>query len=168
MIFVTVGTHEQPFDRLVKCIDEMVGNKIITEKVIIQKGYTYYEPTYCETYKLIGYDKMNEFINEARIVITHGGPSSFIAPITVGKIPIVMPRLKKFNEHVNDHQLEFARQVEKKMKNIIVVENEKELQDAIINYDGKIKKCKSENLNNNKVFNQNLEKIVEKMFNSED
>ena len=168
MIFVTVGTHEQPFDRLVKYIDEMVGNKLITEKVIIQKGYTNYEPAYCETYKLIGYDKMNEFINESRIVITHGGPSSFIAPITIGKIPIVMPRLQKYNEHVNDHQLEFARQVEKKMNNIIVVENEKELQDAIIYYDEKIKKCKSKNLNNNKKFNQNLEKIVEKMFKSEE
>lgn len=168
MIFVTVGTHEQPFDRLVKCIDEMVKNKLINEKVIIQKGYTDYEPTCCETYKLIGYDKMNEFINEARIVITHGGPSSFIAPITIGKIPIVMPRLQKYNEHVNDHQLEFARQVEKRMNNIIVVENEKELQDAIINYDEKIKKCKSKNLNNNKQFNQDLEKIVEKMFKSEE
>lgn len=168
MIFVTVGTHEQPFDRLVKTIDKMVENKIITEKVIIQKGYTNYEPIYCESYKLIGYDKMNEFIREARIVITHGGPSSFIAPITIGKVPIVMPRMQKYNEHINNHQLEFVRQVEKRMKNIIVVENEKELQDAIIHYDEKIKKCRRKSINNNEEFNKKLEMIVEKMFKSEE
>ena len=53
MIFVTVGTHEQPFDRLLKCIDKMVESGKIKEKVIIQKGYTDYNPCHCESYKLI-------------------------------------------------------------------------------------------------------------------
>ena len=47
MIFVTVGTHEQPFDRLLKCIDEMVEERKIKEEVIIQKGYSDYEPIHC-------------------------------------------------------------------------------------------------------------------------
>lgn len=156
MIFVTVGTHEQPFDRLLKCIDKMVEDGIINEKVIIQKGYTDYEPTYCESYNLIGYDEMQKYIKEARIVITHGGPASFSAPLSIGKIPIVVPRQLKYNEHVNDHQLAFTKQVEKRMKNIIVVENEKEIKDFVVNYDIKI-----ENLNNN--LNSNNKKFVEKM-----
>ena len=156
MIFVTVGTHEQPFDRLLKCIDKMVEDGIINEKVIIQKGYTDYEPTYCESYNLIGYDEMQKYIKEARIVITHGGPASFSAPLSIGKIPIVVPRQLKYNEHVNDHQLAFTNQVEKRMKNIIVVENEKEIKDFVVNYDIKI-----ENLNNN--LNSNNKKFVEKM-----
>ena len=111
MIFVTVGTHEQGFDRLVKEIDELKRDNIIKDEVIIQKGYTEYEPKYCKAYKLIGYDEMQKYLDEAKIIITHGGPASFIAPLTIGKVPIVVPRQKDFNEHVNNHQLEFVRQV---------------------------------------------------------
>jgi len=111
MIFVTVGTHEQGFERLVKEIDDLKGNGTIKEDVIIQKGYTEYEPKNCISYKLIGYEDMQKNMNEARIIITHGGPASFIAPLTIGKVPIVVPRQKDFNEHVNNHQLEFVKQV---------------------------------------------------------
>ena len=59
---------------------------------------------------------MQENIKKARIVITHGGPASFLDPLKYGKIPVVVPRKKEFNEHVNNHQLEFSRQVKKRMK----------------------------------------------------
>ena len=160
MIFVTVGTHEQSFDRLVKCIDEMVRDNLINEEVIIQKGYTDYEPKYCESYKLIPYDKMNEYNEKARIVITHGGPASFIAPLSIGKIPIVVPRKKEFNEHINDHQLDFCKEVEKRMQNIIVVETKDELIDAIVNYDAKVNQMSKTNTSNNKIFNEELEKEI--------
>ena len=52
MIFVTVGTHEQSFERLVKKVDDLKRDKVIDEDVVIQKGYTDYEPLYCESYKL--------------------------------------------------------------------------------------------------------------------
>ena len=51
---------------------------------------------------------MNELVEKARIVITHGGPSSFLMVLQKGKIPIVVPRQKQFDEHVNDHQVEHA------------------------------------------------------------
>ncbi len=160
MIFVTVGTHEQPFDRLLKCIDKMVTDGKIKEEVIVQKGYTDFELKYCEEYKLIGYDEIQKYIQEARIVITHGGPASFIAPLSIGKIPIVVPRKKEYNEHVNNHQLDFAKQVEKRMKNIIVAEDEEELEDAIINYDDKIKKLNSNMISNNKKFIERLNESI--------
>ena len=164
MIFVTVGTHEQPFDRLIKCIDQMVADGKINDEVIIQKGYTYYEPQNCKSYKLIGYEEMKEYIAEARIVITHGGPASFVAPLSIGKIPIVVPRQYKYNEHVNDHQLEFVRAVEKRMKNIIVAENEEDIIDSIINYDKKII-CLSKKLNgNNNKFIKNITSEIKKIF----
>ena len=108
MIFVTVGTHEQPFNRLIQKIDELKKNGIIQEKVIMQTGFSTYEPKYCEWSKLLPYKDMVQNVADARIVITHGGPASFIMPLQVGKIPIVVPRQKKFEEHVNDHQVEFA------------------------------------------------------------
>lgn len=165
MIFVTVGTHEQPFDRLLKWIDKMVEEEIIKEKVIIQKGYTDYEPQKCESYKLIGYEDMQKYIAEARIVVTHGGPASFIAPLSIGKIPVVVPRQKDYNEHVNNHQLEFANEVEKRMKNIIVAETEEELIDSITNYNKKIEILSGDLASNNKKFNIELEKEIEQLYN---
>ena len=48
--------------------------------------------------------------------LIYGGPASFIMPLQVGKVPVVVPRQKKYGEHVNDHQLEFAQEVEKRKK----------------------------------------------------
>ena len=48
MIFVTVGTHEQPFNRLIRKIDELKRDGIIKEEVIMQIGYSTYEPKYCK------------------------------------------------------------------------------------------------------------------------
>lgn len=164
MIFVTVGTHEQPFDRLLKCIDKMIDEKKIKEEVIVQKGYTDYIPKNYKDEKLIPYEEMQKNIEKARIVITHGGPASFIAPLAIGKIPIVVPRKKELNEHVNNHQLDFACEVEKRMKNIIVARNDEELIDAIINYDEKIKKLSNHNSSNNKKFNRDLQKEIKELF----
>lgn len=160
MIFVTVGTHEQPFDRLIKKVDELKKNGVIQEEVIIQTGFSKYEPQYCQWSKLIPYQQMIKNVEDARIVITHGGPASFIMPLQVGKIPIVVPRQYQFNEHVNDHQVEFARNVASRMKNIILVEEIEALEKALKNYDSIIgKMCIGMN-SNNKKFNENLEDIV--------
>ncbi len=164
MIFVTVGTHEQSFDRLLKWVDELVEKKVIKEKVIIQKGYTDFESKNCKTYKLIGYEEMQKYVSDARIVISHGGPASFIAPLSIGKIPIVVPRKKEFNEHVNDHQLDFAKQVEKRMNNIIVVETKKQLENAITNYNNITKKMDKLCCSNNDKFNENLMKEIENIM----
>ena len=123
MIFVTVGTHEQPFNRLVEFIDKLVENEIIKDEVIIQTGYSTYKPKFCKFNKMLPYQEMVKNVQNARIVITHGGPASFIMPLQYGKIPIVVPRQKKFNEHVNNHQVTFCKQVEDRYGNILVAES---------------------------------------------
>ncbi len=164
MIFVTVGTHEQPFNRLIEEIDRLKGENIIEDEVIIQKGYSTYEPKYCEAFDLIGYDEMDKYIKEARIVITHGGPASFIAPLALKKIPIVVPRQKKYNEHVNDHQLEFSKAVAARQNNLIVVEGVSELSNVICNY-LEIVQTKSSNMTSNTSgFNMELNKAVKALF----
>ena len=134
MIFVTVGTHEQPFNRLVQKIDELKKDGTIREDVIIQTGFSTYEPKYCQWSKLIPYQQMVKNVADARVVITHGGPASFIMPLQMGKTPIVVPRQHQFNEHVNDHQVEFARNVAQRMGTIIPVEDIDTLGDIITNY----------------------------------
>lgn len=164
MIFVTVGTHEQPFNRLVQEIDNLKRDGVITEDVIIQTGYSTYEPKYCQWDKLIPYKQMIKNVEDARIVITHGGPASFIMPLQMGKTPIVVPRQKKFDEHVNDHQVEFARNVAQRMGTIIPVEDINELGGIIKNYDEICANMGNSMFNNNELFCENLKKIVDSMF----
>ena len=164
MIFVTVGTHEQQFNRLIEEVDKLKEDGIIKEEVFIQTGFSTYEPKHCQWSKLISYKEMNNKIKEARIIITHGGPASFIAPLQIGKIPIVVPRQEKYGEHVNDHQLEFAKNVEERNKNIIPVYDIKDLKEKILDYDKIISKMDSKISNNNEKFNKRLEIEIKEMF----
>lgn len=160
MIFVTVGTHEQPFNRLVQCIDELKGNGIIEEDVVIQTGFSTYEPKFCSWSKLFPYQEMVKYVDKARIVITHGGPSSFIMPLQIGKTPIVVPRQKQFGEHVNDHQVEFCKAVSERQKNIIVVEDISDLKDTLINYHAIVDSMTTGLKSNNSKFNEEFERLV--------
>lgn len=164
MIFVTVGTHEQPFNRLVKCMDDLKKDGTITEEVIIQTGYSTYEPKYCKWQKLFPYQEMLQLVDKARIVITHGGPSSFIMPLQSGNTPIVIPRRREFNEHVNNHQLSFAKAVADRMGTIIVVEDIDKLGNTIMNYEKIVTGMKNGLKTNNSRFNEELSKIVDEMF----
>lgn len=164
MIFVTVGTHEQPFNRLVECVDNLKKDGIIKEDIVIQVGYSTYEPVYCKWQKLFPYQDMLKLVQEARIVITHGGPSSFIMPLQIGKIPIVVPRRHEFSEHVNDHQVTFSKEVADRMGTIIVVEDMDKLGATIINYEKIVNGMKNQLKTNNAVFNDRLAEIVDELF----
>lgn len=164
MIFATVGTHEQPFNRLVKCLDSLKEKGVIEDEVIIQTGYSTYEPKYCIWQKLYPYQTICELVEKARIVITHGGPSSFIMPLQIGKTPIVVPRRYEFNEHVNDHQINFCREVAERMGTIIVIEDIDKLADTIINYNEIIENMQTGIKSNNEKFNEEFSVIVDDMF----
>lgn len=163
MIFITVGTHEQQFNRLVEYMDKWAASH--DEDVVIQTGYSTYEPKHCEWSKLYSYSKMVEWVDMARIVITHGGPSSFIMPLQIGKTPIVVPRKHEFNEHVNNHQVKFCEEVANRMGNILLVENIEELGSVIDGYEDL--KRKGKNTSNNAKFCMELEGIVDEMFKRE-
>ena len=163
MIFVTVGTHEQPFNRLIEAVDRLCGAGVINEPVVMQTGFSTYEPQHCEWHKLLPYPEMVKKVAEARIVITHGGPASFIMPLQVGKIPIVVPRQLQFNEHVNDHQVDFTKSVAERMGNIIPVYDIAELGNVLSSYNETID-AMSANLNkNNRRFNDELKTLVEEL-----
>lgn len=162
MIFVTVGTHEQQFNRLVQYMDEWARNH--EEEVIIQTGYSTYEPKYAKWQKLYGYKEMSKNIEAARIVITHGGPSSFIAPLQIGKVPIVVPRKYSYDEHVNDHQVKFCKDVESRMGSIVVIEDIKKLGGIIDNYEQIISSVGNDIKRNNTVFCEKFSSIVEEMI----
>lgn len=161
MIFVTVGTHEQPFNRLVEYMDKWA--EAHDEEVVIQTGYSTYEPKSASWQKLFSYNDMIDNVSNARIVITHGGPSSFIMPLQVGKVPIVVPRQKNFDEHVNDHQVDFCRKVAERQGNIIVVEDVQKLGKTIDLYNELSGHIRSGMSSNNQKFCAEFEKIVNQL-----
>ena len=94
-------------------------------------------------------------------ILTSGGPASFIMPLQIGKTPIVVPRQHQYNEHVNDHQVEFARNVAQRMGTIIPVEDINTLGDIITNYDQIVAGMRHGMSSNNARFNEELGKIVD-------
>lgn len=165
MIFVTVGTHEQPFDRLLKAMDKLVETGIIQEETVIQAGFSTYQPAHCRSFVFCGYREMQAYVRQARIVITHGGPSSFMMPLSLGKVPVVVPRLHRFGEHVNDHQRSYCREIEKLQNSIIVVTEMEQLASVLENYD-RLAAARSASVSSNREefvrrFGQMVTKLME-------
>jgi len=145
-------------------MDELKQSESFTDEVIIQTGYSTYEPKSCKWNRLFSYKEMIHNIEMARIIITHGGPSSFMMALQIGKIPIVVPRKKEFKEHVNNHQMEFVEAVSKKQKNIIPVYEIDKLGKVINDYETIIKGVSNEIEMNNLRFNEEINKIVIDIF----
>lgn len=110
MIFVTVGTHNQGFERLVKKADEIA--KGISEEVVIQRGHTVYKPENADFFDFASRGEMQGLVKKARVIVSHGGAGSIIFALTERKPVVAVPRLKKYREHVNDHQIELVRVLE--------------------------------------------------------
>lgn len=110
MIFVTIGTQQQNFKRLFDYI-----NKIDTdEEIIVQKGKSNYAfNDGIKSFDFLSYDDMNKYLKKARIVIAHGGGGTIFKALKMKKKIIVVPRLAKYKEHINDHQLEFSMYLKK-------------------------------------------------------
>lgn len=131
MIFVTVGTHEQQFDRLVKAVDDLKADGTLVEAVYIQTGYSTYEPVHCAHSQFVPFRQMKSYMEGADVVITHGGPSSFIEAMAAGKVPVVVPRRGDLDEHVNNHQADFVRIVAERQGGIVPVYDVMDLSAAI-------------------------------------
>jgi len=107
MIFVSVGTERFPFDRLIRSADHL-ASQVNGEPVFVQLGHSTYLPRACQWTRFLSYQDLVEQIRRARIVITHAGAGSSLLCLQSGKVPIVVPRRKRFGEHVDDHQVELA------------------------------------------------------------
>lgn len=106
MILVTLGTQDKTFPRLLDAIQKQIDLGNIKDKVIVQAGNTKYESNDMEIMGLIDRDRFAELISECDLLITHGGVGSIISGLKNNKKVIAAPRLKKYKEHTNDHQLQ--------------------------------------------------------------
>lgn len=119
MIFVTVGTHYLGFDRLIKKMDEIASQ--LNEDVIAQIGSTKYIPKDMTYFTFLEEEnKIIELYKKARIIVSHAGAGSILTIFKYLKPIIIVPRLKKFNEHIDDHQLELAEVLKNNGKSIVI------------------------------------------------
>lgn len=114
MIFVTLGTNDESFERLLKAIDKEIENGVIKEKVVVQAGCTKYNSKNMKILDLVPRDEFDKLIGECDLLITHGGVGSILTGINKGKKVIAVPRLAKYNEHGNDHQLQIVENFSKR------------------------------------------------------
>ncbi len=148
MILVTVGTHEQPFDRLIEEVDRLAGKGRLRD-VVAQIGYCKYRPKYIKkVFKFVEYQEMDRLFRDADIVITHAGIGSTLLAIRYGKPTVVVPRLKELGEHLTYHQLDVTRELASDDK-IIAVYDVKDLEEAV----QKAKNWKVKPIKKGKVFN---------------
>ncbi|MDD3303437.1 MAG: glycosyltransferase [Clostridia bacterium] len=107
MILVSVGTQKQQFNRIFNLIEN--SKKLKNMEIIAQSGYTNYKS---ETIKMLSFVSDSEFddlINRCDLLICHGGVGTIFKALNQGKKVLVVPRLQKYGEHVNDHQLEICK-----------------------------------------------------------
>lgn len=124
MIFATVGTHQQGFDRMVQAFDQLAltlqQENNSPEELVIQYGTSTYIPQYATSFQWATSQKMDELTQSARIVVTHAAAGAIILGLRAQKPLVVVPRLKKFNEHMDDHQLQLAQALDEKGQAIAV------------------------------------------------
>ena len=108
MIFVCLGTQIFQMNRLLVEIDRLVGSGRINEKVFAQIGKSNYLPKYFDFVDFLNPDEYQKKLEEADLIITHGGTGSIVKALKANKKVIGVPRLFKYGEHENDHQLQIV------------------------------------------------------------
>lgn len=106
MIFVSLGTQDKEFKRLLINIENLIDKDIIKDKVIAQIGSTKYNSNKIELHDYLSKKEINKYMKEAKYIICHGGVGTIFDALKLNKKIIAVSRLKKYKEHVNDHQLE--------------------------------------------------------------
>jgi len=105
MILLTVGTQPMQFNRLIKEIDALIEEGIITQPVFAQIGDCTYIPKNMEYTSTLEKEKFDQLFTQCELIISHAGMGSINTALENNKPLIIYPRLQKFHEHVNDHQL---------------------------------------------------------------
>ena len=113
MIFLTVGTQDKQFLRLLKIVDNAIIKGVVKDDVVAQIGYTKFESKNIKTYKFMSEKKINECIDNADLIVTHGGVGIITTALMKKKKVFAVARVKEYKEHINDHQLQLVDKFDK-------------------------------------------------------
>lgn len=115
MILVTVGTEQYPFNSLMSWIDLLIRYELIDreEEVVVQYGASLNLPDKVRIFKRLPESEFKNLLEQARVVISHCGEGSAMLLESLGKPYVLVPRIQRFGEHVDNHQLDLAIAMEK-------------------------------------------------------
>lgn len=119
--FVSVGNAHQPFDRMLEMVKQVI--RTLPQPVTVQRGHTHFECDECEVVDFISMDSFLSKISETELVIIHAGAGSVIHAVAAGKVPVVVPRRAKLNEHIDEHQVDFAVALAREGKAVAVLDD---------------------------------------------
>jgi len=108
-IFVAVGTSQRGFDRLLRWLDDLYEQRVLTTPLLAQRGHSHHHPSTYPSYQFLPSHQLEQHIATAKLVICHAGAGLVGSCLRHGKRPILVPRLARFGEAINDHQLMLAR-----------------------------------------------------------
>lgn len=131
LTFVTLGTQNFPFNRLLELVDRLVAEGTLQGEVFAQAGYSSYVPRNYAYADFLEPEDYNRYIAEADLVIAHAGVGTIMNCLSNHKKLIVVPRAKAYNEHVDDHQFEIAEEFAKQGY-LLCAENYDALQSAVL------------------------------------
>ena len=106
MIFVTIGTQDKPFRRLLETISALKADGTIKDEVIVQNGTTTYTDDALKIIPFMDMTTFNHYLENCDLLITHGGVGTIMNALSHGKTIIAVPRRVQYGEHENDHQLQ--------------------------------------------------------------
>lgn len=130
MILITLGTQDKSFTRILEKVDELIENKVIKEEVIVQAGYTKYESKNMKIFDYVPKKELESYIKQCSFMITHAGVGTIFDALKENKKIIAVPRLSKYGEHHNDHQIQLLEEFSKENFILPVYEMD-ELEEAI-------------------------------------
>ncbi|WP_140492646.1 glycosyltransferase [Bifidobacterium sp. UTBIF-78] len=109
-VFMIVGgVVEFDFSRPLRILDELVAEGVLDGgELVAQRGHAKYVPTRYHSFDFVDGVTFERTIDEADLIISHGGVSSLISALRKGKKVIAFPRLARYREHLDDHQTEIT------------------------------------------------------------
>jgi UDP-N-acetylglucosamine transferase subunit ALG13 len=125
VIFVTVGSTEIGFPRLIEALAALPGDQLS-----VQHGPVPPPAHAAEAIAYLSFERVVERMEAADVVVSHAGVGSILCAMRAGHTPVVVPRSRRLFETVDDHQMEFARALADEGK-VITVFDESALAGAV-------------------------------------
>lgn len=117
-LVVSLGTDHHQFDRLITWVEDfLAANPQVT--CLFQHGFTR-QPVGADAVERLPRPELLKHYEQAKVVLVQGGPGSILDAREVGVIPFSVPRLKKYDEVVDDHQVQFSEIMESHGETIVI------------------------------------------------